>query len=36
MRNIGTEGLGVRKDDGIGADHEVWSVLGVRALKTKI
>jgi hypothetical protein len=28
--------LGVRKDDRVGADHKIWSVLGVRKLKIKI
>jgi hypothetical protein len=28
--NVGTDGLGVREDDCVRTDHEIWTVLGVR------
>jgi hypothetical protein len=33
--NAGTDGLSVREDDCVRADHEIWTVLGVRTLKSK-
>jgi hypothetical protein len=33
--NVGTEGLGVREDDCVRTDHEIWTVLGVRTLKSE-
>ncbi len=33
--NVGTDGLGVRKDDRVRTDDEVWTVIGVRTLKSE-
>jgi hypothetical protein len=33
--NVGTDGLGVRQDDRVCANHEIWTILGVRTLKSQ-